>query len=127
MTGHDPGFKFDGGDPEYYRYHGEATGAGKLNAHEHCEAFGRVGLQYNLSEFRAGWKVRGASWCLRHGARERWSLFNHMAFCFICPRYIAGQVLLSGVGVDGEAQLRTYVFCWDCLCIARRVACVISQ
>eukprot|EP00241_Pyramimonas_parkeae_P003857 CAMPEP_0114248078 /NCGR_PEP_ID=MMETSP0058-20121206/13371_1 /TAXON_ID=36894 /ORGANISM="Pyramimonas parkeae, CCMP726" /LENGTH=668 /DNA_ID=CAMNT_0001361441 /DNA_START=478 /DNA_END=2484 /DNA_ORIENTATION=+ len=53
------GFKFDGGDPEYYRYHGEATGAGKLNAHEHCEAFGRVGLQYNLSEFRAGWKLAG--------------------------------------------------------------------
>jgi hypothetical protein len=47
---HVDGFKFDGGDPEYYRHHGAATGVGKLTPHGHCEAFGRVGVpKYNIT------------------------------------------------------------------------------
>ncbi|KAK3279478.1 hypothetical protein CYMTET_12642, partial [Cymbomonas tetramitiformis] len=53
------GFKFDGGDPNYYSIHGEATGVGKVNGHGHTEAFARVGLDFSMSEYRACWKMGG--------------------------------------------------------------------
>lgn len=57
------GFKFDGGDPEYYRQLG---GAAAENSLVHLEAFNRMGLQAgNISEFRAAWKMAGTHLAMR--------------------------------------------------------------
>ncbi len=51
------GFKMDGGDPECYRstdlVFQDTTPVG------HCEAWGRVGLRYGLSEYRSCWRLGG--------------------------------------------------------------------
>lgn len=51
------GFKFDGGDPFRYQPWYETCSPRTPNAH--CEDFGRVGLKYSLSEYRACWKLGG--------------------------------------------------------------------
>jgi len=50
------GFKLDAGDPEDYigRYSYR-----DLNPNEHCEAYAKLGLDYQLNEFRACWKMAG--------------------------------------------------------------------
>jgi len=50
------GFKFDAGDPESYigKY-----SFGNLDPNDHCEAYARLGLEYQLNEFRACWKMAG--------------------------------------------------------------------
>ncbi len=49
------GFKFDGGDP--FRYHPSDLSFAVRTPSEHCEDYGRVGLKYSLSEYRACWKL----------------------------------------------------------------------
>lgn len=49
------GFKFDGGDPS--RYHPIDLSYAARTPAGHCEDYGRVGLKYDLSEYRACWKL----------------------------------------------------------------------
>lgn len=49
------GFKFDGGDP--YRYQLDDHSFAARTPGEHSEDYGRVGLKYALSEYRACWKL----------------------------------------------------------------------
>lgn len=49
------GFKFDGGDP--YRYQPSDVSFASRSPSGHCEDYGRVGLKYALSEYRACWKL----------------------------------------------------------------------
>jgi len=51
------GFKFDGGDP--FRYLPSYKSFAPRTPNEHCEDFGRIGLKYRLSEYRACWKLGG--------------------------------------------------------------------
>lgn len=51
------GFKFDGGDPS--RYHPADLAYAARTPAGHCEDYGRVGLKYDLSEYRACWKLGG--------------------------------------------------------------------
>jgi alpha-glucosidase (family GH31 glycosyl hydrolase) len=51
------GFKFDGGDP--YRYMPDHISHQPRTPNGHCEDFARVGLKYDLSEYRACWKLGG--------------------------------------------------------------------
>lgn len=51
------GFKFDGGDP--FRYLPSHHSYRPRTPNEHCEDYGRVGLRYRLSEYRACWKLGG--------------------------------------------------------------------
>ncbi len=51
------GFKFDGGDPYYY--YGEIESKNPRTPNGHCEDFGKVGLKYGISEYRACWKLGG--------------------------------------------------------------------
>jgi alpha-glucosidase (family GH31 glycosyl hydrolase) len=51
------GFKFDGGDP--YRYLPAHNSSQPRTPNGHCEDFARIGLKYDLSEYRACWKLGG--------------------------------------------------------------------
>ncbi len=51
------GFKFDGGDPS--RYQPTDLSFAARTPSGHCEDYGRVGLKYDLSEYRACWKLGG--------------------------------------------------------------------
>ncbi len=51
------GFKFDGGDP--FRYMPDHISNQPRTPNGHCEDFARVGLKYDLSEYRACWKLGG--------------------------------------------------------------------
>ena len=97
------GFKFDGGDPWYYTIHGDGIGHGKANAHEHLEAFERFGLRYNMSEYRAGWKMAGTHLVQRLADKNhKWDknglgalVPNGLAqsilgYAFTCPDMIGG-------------------------------------
>jgi alpha-glucosidase (family GH31 glycosyl hydrolase) len=50
------GFKFDAGDPE--RYFGTYS-HGNLTPNEQCELWAKLGLDYQLNELRACWKMGG--------------------------------------------------------------------
>ena len=47
------GFKFDGGDPHFFKPLGVAAPL------DYCRAWNRIGLRFSLNEFRAAWKVGG--------------------------------------------------------------------
>ncbi|MFD0716056.1 glycoside hydrolase family 31 protein [Paenibacillus sp. GCM10027626] len=51
------GFKFDAGDPHFYRQSDQS----KIPCHPngHCEAWAQIGLRYSLNEYRACWKSAG--------------------------------------------------------------------
>ncbi|HLY27857.1 MAG TPA: glycoside hydrolase family 31 protein [Aggregatilineales bacterium] len=51
------GFKFDGGDPNYYLP--TDLSSKPTDPCGHCEAWARVGLKYSLNEYRACWKCGG--------------------------------------------------------------------
>ncbi|MCD9026201.1 glycoside hydrolase family 31 protein [Cohnella silvisoli] len=51
------GFKFDGGDPEFYE--DSDLSAKPADKNRHCETWGEVGLSYSLNEYRACWKLAG--------------------------------------------------------------------
>lgn len=50
------GFKLDAGDPESYigKY-----SSSNFNPNQHCESYARIGLDYQLNEYRACWKMGG--------------------------------------------------------------------
>lgn len=51
------GFKFDGGDPWQHRFTDTSFTPQSPNAH--CEDFARLGLKYDIAEYRACWKLGG--------------------------------------------------------------------
>jgi len=51
------GFKFDGGDP--FRYLSTNLSYAPRTPNGHCEDYGRFGLNYDISEYRACWKLGG--------------------------------------------------------------------
>ncbi len=50
------GFKLDAGDPESYVGN---YSFGDLDPNEHCESYARIGLDFQLNELRACWKMAG--------------------------------------------------------------------
>ena len=51
------GFKFDAGDVQYYR--NDDINYGGVTAHEQCELWAKLGLEYPLNEYRACYKCAG--------------------------------------------------------------------
>lgn len=112
------GFKFDGGDP--VRYQPTDLSYAARTPSGHCEDFGRVGLKYPLSEYRACWKLgnqpliqrvrdkahvwgQGGLWdtiptSLAHGL---------MGYPYTCPDMVGGGEL-GGVPdkIDPELYIR---------------------
>ncbi|HZT43952.1 MAG TPA: glycoside hydrolase family 31 protein [Chthonomonadaceae bacterium] len=116
------GFKFDGGDPEYYA--AEDGIHAPARPEEYCEAWGRIGLRYSLSEYRACWKLAGQHLIQRlrdkHPAWGRDGLAdlipNGLAqglagYAFICPDMIGGGEIASlskaDFALDQELFVRT--------------------
>ncbi len=103
------GFKFDGGDAEYYlktmlskprSFNPGAT------PNEHCEAFARLGLEYPMNEFRACWKMGGQPLAQRlRDKNHTWEDLRKlipgsinqglMGYAFTCPDLIGGGEYLS--------------------------------
>ena len=114
------GFKFDAGDPEYYRAddkcHLPSDGAIQ------CEAWARIGLSYPLNEYRACWKMAGQPLAQRlrdklhaWGGEGLASLIpNALAqgiagYSFVCPDMIGGGDFASfpeGYSFDQELFVR---------------------
>jgi alpha-glucosidase (family GH31 glycosyl hydrolase) len=118
------GFKFDGGDAEYYSakrmltpfesYRSDVTSNG------HSEEFARLGLDFPLNEYRACWKMGGQPLAQRLRDKEHnWEdlrklipgIINQglMGYPFTCPDLIGGGEYLSFVDraqVDQELIVR---------------------
>jgi len=115
------GFKFDAGDPMYYRIDDQC--ALSIHSNEHAEAFARFGMQYSLNEFRACWKMAGKPVVQRlcdklHNwdARGLGSLIPNglaqglMGYAFTCPDMIGGgeyqNFLANTENLDQELFVR---------------------
>lgn len=95
------GFKFDAGDPEYYRIDDRTHLP--INPHGQCEAWARFGQSYSLNEYRSCWKCAGLPLVQRLSDKSHsWGnnglaslLPNALAqgllgYAFICPDMIGG-------------------------------------
>ncbi|QNK57247.1 glycoside hydrolase family 31 protein [Paenibacillus sp. PAMC21692] len=95
------GFKFDAGDPDYYRESDQS--ATPMHPNGHCEAWAAVGLGYTFNEYRACWKMGGQPLVQRLCDRQHsWDLDglgslipNGLAqglsgYAYICPDMIGG-------------------------------------
>lgn len=104
------GFKLDGGDAEHYAQASMLTGAVAFDAsatpNRHTEAFARVGLDFPLNEYRAGWKMGGQPLAQRLRDKEHsWADLRKlvpgmvnlglMGYPFSCPDLIGGGEYLS--------------------------------
>lgn len=113
------GFKFDAGDPEFYRP-GD-VGFRQATPVEHCEAWARIGLRYGASEYRACWKLGGQPLIQRlrdkHHAWGRNGLAdlipNGLAqglsgHAFTCPDMVGGGDIgyVSDSAIDQELFVR---------------------
>ncbi len=79
------GFKFDGGDP--WLFHGDLETHAPRNINEFCEDFGRLGLKYDLSEYRACWKLGGQH--LLQRVRDKHSSWGENGMADLLPTTIA--------------------------------------
>lgn len=95
------GFKFDAGDPQFYRETDQS--AIQMHPNGHCEAWARVGLNYPLNEYRACWKSGGLALVQRLSDKSHsWKndglaslIPNGLAqglagYAFTCPDMIGG-------------------------------------
>lgn len=113
------GFKFDAGDFEFY----DKVNSFKLNATpaEHSEAYGKIGLDYSLNEYRAMWKMGGQPLAERlrdkkHGFDALRLLIPNMlseglmGYYFSCPDMIGGGEFTSFLNealLDQESIVRS--------------------
>ncbi len=112
------GFKFDGGDP--FRYSSVYRSFSPRTPNEHCEDYGRLGLKYRLSEYRACWKHGGQHLLQRVCDKtHRWeqggladtiptSLAQGLCgYAYTCPDMVGGGEINWDIGhVDQELFVR---------------------
>lgn len=93
------GFKFDGGDANFYT--GDVVSYVPTHANGHTEAWARFGLAYPYNEYRACWKLGGEALAQRlHDKHHNWedvqqlipnSLLQGLSgYAFTCPDMIGG-------------------------------------
>lgn len=103
------GFKFDGGDMEYYP--ANIISYKKVTPNEHCELWGIFGTYYPLNEYRAMWKRGGEPLVQRlRDKKHKWEdvqkLIPHLiiagllGYQFTCPDMIGGGEFGSFIGRD---------------------------
>jgi len=113
------GFKLDAGDFEFY----DKVNSFKKNATatDHSEAYGKIGLDYSLNEYRAMWKMGGMPLGQRlhdknHGFGDLQFLIPNMiveglnGYYFSCPDMIGGgdnTAFLNNVQLDQESIVRS--------------------
>jgi alpha-glucosidase len=107
------GFKFDAGDPVFYR--GDYKTNRKVSAEEHSSLYARLGLGYDLNEYRACWKTGGQALAQRlQDKQHNWedlaglipeTLIQGLAgYPFSCPDMIGGGEYLSFLNLDSIDQ-----------------------
>ncbi len=113
------GFKFDAGDPEFYK--GAYLSHQKLEVNEHARLFGELGLAFPLNEYRACWNLAGRPLVQRlrdktHDWGDLGKLIPDMAaagllgYTFVCPDMIGGgefTSFLSGSNIDQDLVVRS--------------------
>lgn len=93
------GFKLDGGDDIYYA--GDIHSFEHKHTNDHCESYGRIGLNYPLNEYRACWKLAGQPLAQRlRDKSHNWNDLKKlvpgilaqglMGYAFVCPDMIGG-------------------------------------
>lgn len=111
------GFKFDGGDP--YRYKENMISYAQRTPNGHCEDFGRIGLKYSLSEYRACWKLGGQHLIQRvRDKGHRWGTGGLadtiptsiaqglIGYPYTCPDMVGGGELFDQSDFDQELFVR---------------------
>ncbi|MEP6594759.1 MAG: glycoside hydrolase family 31 protein [Ginsengibacter sp.] len=108
------GFKFDGGDMEYYPP--RAISYKKATPNKHCELWGTFGTYYPLNEYRAMWKRGGQPLVQRlrdknHSWEDVQKLIPDiitaglLGYQFTCPDMIGGGEFGSFIGRDKLDQV----------------------
>ena len=114
------GFKFDAGDAQFYRDTDKTYAPTTANGQ--CELYAKIGLDYELNEYRACWKLAGQPLVQRLAdKRHSWNQDGMeclipnsltqavMGYRFICPDMIGGgefQSFLDGAEIDEELFVR---------------------
>jgi alpha-glucosidase (family GH31 glycosyl hydrolase) len=83
------GFKLDGGDPFHYRNVKKSFEPRTPNGH--CEDFVRLGMKYDLAEFRACWKFGGQH--LMQRVRDKYHGWSEGGFADIIPSSLAQGIM----------------------------------
>ncbi len=113
------GFKFDGGDANFYT--GDIVSYSPTDANGHTEAWARFGLDYSYNEYRACWKLGGHALAQRlHDKHHNWddlqqlipnSLLQGLSgYAFTCPDMIGGgeyKSFLNLSTMDQELVVRS--------------------
>ena len=113
------GFKFDGGDANYYT--GPVLSSKPFLPNDHTAWFAELGLGYPLNEYRASWKMAGRPLAQRlRDKRHNWNDLRElvpgiiaqglMGYPFTCPDMIGGGEygsFLNLSGVDQELVVRS--------------------
>ncbi len=113
------GFKFDGGDMNFYP--DDALSMKGVHPNEHCRLYAELGLKYPLNEYRACWKMGGKPLAQRlHDKQHSWEdlqkLIPHMVaeglagYPFSCPDMIGGgdwTSFMPGKDLDQELVVRS--------------------
>lgn len=103
------GFKFDGGDTDFYPV--DAITFNRVTPNEHCKLYAHFGLKYQLNEFRACWKMAGQPLGQRlHDKYHTWDdlqllipqmiTANLVGYTFICPDMIGGGDYVSFLNLE---------------------------
>ena len=115
---HVDGFKFDAGDPVFYR---DLVSHQTIVPNEHCELYARVGLDYPLNEYRAMWKMAGQP--LVNRLRDKYHTWEDarklipdillqgiVGYNFTCPDMVGGgeySSFLPGAVMDQDLIVRS--------------------
>jgi alpha-glucosidase (family GH31 glycosyl hydrolase) len=105
---HIDGYKLDAGDPEFYV---DAYGDQPLTPNDHAELFNKIGLEYELNEYRAAWKMGGQPLAQRlRDKGHTWEdlqrlipdilLQGIMGYPFTCPDMIGGGEMGSFLSTE---------------------------
>jgi alpha-glucosidase (family GH31 glycosyl hydrolase) len=100
------GFKFDGGDMNFYP--SNALSRENITPNRHCELYTQFGLRFPLNEYRACWKMGGQPLAQRlHDKNHTWKDLQNLipdmiieglsGYTFSCPDLIGGGEINSFV------------------------------
>lgn len=113
------GFKFDGGDAEYWPAAGAISAGGPITRNRYTDLWAEVGSEFELNELRVGWRSQPLGVLNRlRDKRASWSeadgmpaIITHggvqslLGFVFNCPDLIGGG-LDEGFKPDEELNVR---------------------
>ena len=113
------GFKFDGGDAEYWPEPGAISAGGSITRNRYTDIWAEVGGEFELNELRVGWlsqpqglfnrlRDKSATWSEKDGLPAivtHGAIQSLLGFVFNCPDLIGGG-LDEGFKPDEELNVR---------------------